>query len=219
MTLWDAVPLEWQQTLLNVQQDILNIGQILQHEANLGKEIAPNYSEIFAALRIPPETVRVVIVGQDPYPTKGHAMGMAFSVPANTRPLPATLRNILAEVEQDCGASKCRDGDLSAWRKQGVLLLNRVLTIEVGSTDSHKSIGWQQVTRAIGQAVVAHNPHTIGVLWGKQAQDLRDLFAKENRVESAHPSPLSAYRGFRGSRPFSQVNAMLLARGESAIQW
>ena len=217
--LWDFVPTVWQSHLEHVRQDINSIGQHLDWLQERGIEFQPRPERIFAGFDISPECVQVVILGQDPYPTLGHATGLAFSVPGGTHPLPATLRNILAEVDADYGPSICRDGDLHPWHEQGVLLLNRVLTVQVGQSDSHKSLGWQTISEAVVEAVVKVNPEVIGVLWGRQAQQLRGHFLEDYLVESVHPSPLSAYRGFVGSKPFIQVNQLLVSQGKTPIHW
>ena len=159
--------------------------------------------------------IKCVIVGQDPYPTKGNAHGLAFSVPPSVSKIPASLKNIFTELESDLGISTPKHGDLTPWVSQGVLLLNRVLTTQVGQSDAHKGLGWQVITEAIASAAANQNP--VAVLWGKQAQELGDLFSL--KVESVHPSPLSAYRGFFGSKPFSQVNAMLKDTHRTEIDW
>ena len=178
-------------------------------------EVAPSTDRIFAGCEMDLASVKCVIVGQDPYPTRGHAHGLAFSVNSEIKPLPASLRNIFTELVSDLGVQPPKNGDLSPWQDEGVLLLNRVLTTKVGQSNAHTSIGWQEITTAIAQAVAAHG--AIGVLWGKSAQELSHLFT--HRIESVHPSPLSAYRGFFGSKPFSRVNQELARRGISQIDW
>ncbi len=183
------------------------------------RQILPPRQQVFAALEAtPPERVRVVILGQDPYPTPGHAHGLAFSVDAKLRPLPRSLSNIFAEMQNDLGVTP-PNGDLHHLARQGVLLLNTVLTVPAGEADGHKALGWQVLTRQI-LARVSATP-TAYVLWGAKAQKMAaDVDASANlKIETAHPSPLSARRGFFGSRPFSQVNAWLQARGGKAINW
>lgn len=179
----------------------------------------PEPQRVFAALAIPPEQVRVVILGQDPYPNPAHAMGLAFSVPAGTSPLPRSLRNIFKELHEDLGILRA-SGDLSGWARQGVLLLNPVLTVPVGASDGHKRIGWQALTHQILDRVLQRP--TALVLWGRQAQEFAAPFQDGSRhlvLASAHPSPLSARRGFFGSRPFSAVNRWLAGQGASEIDW
>lgn len=178
-------------------------------------EIAPSIDRIFASCEIDLANVKCVIVGQDPYPTRGNANGLAFSVNSEIKPLPASLRNIFTELVSDLGVKAPNSGDLSKWRDQGVLLLNRVLTTQIGESNAHTDIGWQRITTEIAQAAAAQG--AIGVLWGKSAQELGYLFT--HRIESVHPSPLSAYRGFFGSKPFSRVNQELARRGISQIDW
>jgi len=179
------------------------------------QEIAPSVDRIFAACELDLAQVKCVIVGQDPYPTRGNANGLAFSVNPDTSPLPASLRNIFTELVDDMNIAYPKSGDLTAWRDQGVLLLNRVLTTRVGQSNAHTKIGWQRITEAIARA--SGDNGAIGVLWGKSAQELSNLFT--HRIEGVHPSPLSAYRGFFGSKPFSRVNQDLERRGISPIDW
>ena len=179
------------------------------------EDIAPRREEIFRAFDIDLEKVRVVIFGQDPYPTKGNAMGLAFSVPENVTPIPSSLRNIFQELESDLGFEKPASGDLTAWESSGVLLLNRVLTTRVGEPAAHSNLGWQNITNHIARELGARG--VIAILWGKSAQELAEYFS--NYISSAHPSPLSAYRGFFGSKPFSRVNELLITQGRSPVNW
>ena len=179
------------------------------------EEIAPSIERIFAACEMDLQNVKCVIVGQDPYPTRGNAHGLAFSVSPEVKPIPASLRNIFTELVSDLQSKVPVNGNLSKWQDQGVLLLNRVLTTQVGKSNAHTNIGWQEITTHIAQAAGAQG--AIGVLWGKSAQELSYLF--NHRIESVHPSPLSAYRGFFGSKPFSRVNQELERRGISPIDW
>jgi uracil-DNA glycosylase len=178
-------------------------------------EIAPNADRIFAACEMDLSRVKCVIIGQDPYPTRGNAHGLAFSVAPEIKGIPASLKNIFTELVCDLGIQQPASGDLSPWRDQGVLLLNRVLTTKVGESNAHTNIGWQEITTQIAQAAASQG--AIGVLWGKSAQELSYLFT--HKIESVHPSPLSAYRGFFGSKPFSLVNQELERRGISPIDW
>lgn len=179
------------------------------------QEIAPQQDQIFAALQIPLDSVKVVIVGQDPYPTEGHAHGLAFSVPAHVQPIPRSLTNIFIELQSDLAISPPEHGDLSQWSRNGVLLLNRLLTTEVGSSNSHSAYGWQVVTdhlcRELGKRKV------VAILWGKSAAEVSKFF--ENSIIGVHPSPLSAYRGFFGSKPFSSANQMLENLGVTPVDW
>lgn len=180
----------------------------------------PGPERLFAALTLPPEKVRVVILGQDPYPNASHAVGLAFSVPPNLRPLPRSLNNIFKELHDDLHVSNL-SGDLSAWQDQGVLLLNPVLSVPEGESHGHKGLGWQVLARQI-LARTALRP-TAYVLWGKPAQSFAEPLLQGDQphlvLRAPHPSPLSARRGFFGSRPFSQVNDWLVGRGEAPIDW
>ena len=185
--------------------------------------VYPPREALFAAFRLtPPEAVRAVILGQDPYHEPGQAHGLAFSVRRGVK-LPPSLRNIYQELESDLGISPAKDGDLSAWARQGVLLLNTVLTVESGKANSHKSFGWQRFTDAVLAACAGLPQPVAFVLWGGQAQKKAPLLegsaAPRLILQSAHPSPLSSYRGFFGSRPFSQINAFLRENGEAEIDW
>ena len=174
----------------------------------------PQRQDVFRALRVAMDDVRVVIVGQDPYPTPGHAHGLAFSVPATISPLPRSLQNIFRELETDLGQRRMH-GDLSDWTDQGVLLLNRVLTVRAGAPGSHRGRGWEAFTETVLRSV---RPKVV-VLWGNDAQSARPFFGDAPVMASAHPSPLSAHRGFFGSRPFTKVNATLESLGEAPIRW
>jgi len=178
-------------------------------------EIAPAPDQIFRALDVAVDDVKCVIVGQDPYPTKGNAHGLAFSVPESLTNIPASLKNIFRELENDMNIVIPERGDLSPWLSQGVLLLNRVLTTEVGKSNAHARIGWQRITESIIEEVAKREP--VAILWGNSAQEMSQYF--RFKVESVHPSPLSAYRGFFGSKPFSQVNTILESENKSIIKW
>ena len=180
------------------------------------RDFIPSKEEIFSALLLNPESVKVLIVGQDPYPNSEHAMGLAFSVRHEVRPLPASLRNIFAELSADLGIHN-RSGDLTPWMNQGVLLLNRVMTTEQHESLSHVNIGWEEFTKTVIETIRELNP--VVVLWGRKAQELRGLFPEERIISSAHPSPLSAYKGFFGSKPFSKINALLKDDGSTEIDW
>ena len=158
----------------------------------------------------------MVIFGQDPYPTKGHADGLAFSVANNVSPLPPSLRNIFKELSTDCGVTRT-GGDLSDWFDQGVMLINRILTTNTGSSLTHADIGWKEITDSVAEELGKHN--VVAILWGKSAGELLEYFPEDCRIQSAHPSPLSAYRGFFGSKPFSRCNNILVAHGKTPIRW
>ena len=211
MPLFDQLHTDWQIALKEHHQKIDEIDHFIQ-----SKEIAPPYELVFRALTSSLENTRVVIFGQDPYPTQGHAHGLAFSVDSKVSPLPASLRNIYKELESDVQVKR-ESGDLSDWTDQGVMLINRVLTTDTGKSLAHEKLGWQGITETVARVLGQRD--VIAVLWGKSAQELHRYFKDENIVSSVHPSPLSAYRGFFGSQPFSQVNAKLLAKGFTPINW
>ena len=211
MPLFDQLHPEWQSELARHKELIESIDRFIQE-----REIAPSYDRIFRALSNSIASTKVVIFGQDPYPTKGYAHGLAFSVDSSVSPLPASLRNIYKELKEDVGIVRS-DGDLSDWVNQGVMLINRVLTTEVGQSMAHDSLGWQEVTETVAQILGERD--VIAVLWGNSALQLKMYFPEECVVASVHPSPLSAYRGFFGSQPFSQVNAKLALKGLPAVVW
>jgi uracil-DNA glycosylase len=163
--------------------------------------------------------VRVLITGQDPYPTPGHPVGLSFSVARDVRPLPGSLVNIYRELSDDLGLEACPHGDLTAWADQGVLLLNRVLTVRAGTPASHRGRGWEVVTEQAIRALVARDQPLVAVLWGRDAQSLKPMLGGTPTIESPHPSPLSASRGFFGSRPFSRANALLEEQGAKPVDW
>lgn len=191
-------------------------GEIERIVEGLGsKEIAPSNENIFAALDVDLSSIKCVIVGQDPYPTAGNAHGLAFSISKDVTKIPASLQNIFKELVADLSIELPTHGCLENWRDEGVLLLNRVLTTEVGRSNAHTNLGWQPITEAIAKA--AADRGAVGILWGNQAQELAPIF--KYKVSSPHPSPLSAYKGFFGSRPFSTVNKILVEQGRQPINW
>jgi uracil-DNA glycosylase len=179
------------------------------------QELAPSYDSIFRAFETDLSAIRCVIVGQDPYPTPGNAMGLAFSTPPSVKKIPQSLKNIFGELESDQGIASPTTGDLSRWSASGVLLLNRVLTTRQGESNAHVDIGWQRITDHIAAELGKRD--VVAVLWGRQAQELSSYFTY--KVESVHPSPLSAYRGFFGSKPFTQVNQLLISQRREPIDW
>lgn len=215
--LFSLVPDSWQDVMEPFHSDIDAIGTALQERANNGERILPDKKFVFRALELSPQDVKVVIVGQDPYPNISDAIGLAFSVSPRTSGLPGSLMNIQKEIITDIGATTTADGDLSRWCSQGVLLLNRVLTVSASQSASHANLGWQPITYSIVQECAQRG--AIGVLWGNSARELSNLFAPENLVEGVHPSPLSAHRGFLGSKPFSAINAKLVEQGREPIIW
>ncbi|MTE23358.1 uracil-DNA glycosylase [Microbacterium sp. ZXX196] len=194
--------------------------------AALGERLAagaepalPEPKLVLRAFREPFDDVRVLIVGQDPYPTPGHAIGLAFATARDVRPVPRSLANIYRELEDDLGIPRPAHGDLSSWATQGVLLLNRVLTVAPGVPGSHRGQGWEHVTERAIEALVARDRPLVAILWGADARRLAPRLGCTPRIESAHPSPLSARRGFFGSRPFSRANAHLVEQGADPVDW
>jgi uracil-DNA glycosylase len=186
-------------------------------ESISSSDFIPGVDRILAPLHYPLQEVRVVIVGQDPYPNPDYADGFAFSVRPEVTPFPASLTNILKELESDLGISLPKDGNLERWSAQGVMLINRTLTTIAGQSHAHQRSGWLEITEVLIGAVASRG--SIGILWGGNAHQLSDLFEETLVIKSAHPSPLSAYRGFFGSRPFSRANSFLEERGLAPIQW
>jgi uracil-DNA glycosylase len=212
VSLFDQLHPDWQEVLSELRGQIDLIDSKLQTS-----DVAPEYENVMRALSVSIESINVVIIGQDPYPTPGHAHGLAFSVSSSVTPLPASLRNIFLELESDVGIPVSANGDLSRWAEQGVLLLNRILTTESGYSLKHELLGWQEVTNEIARTL-GQRP-VVAILWGKNAQELSHLFDPGLTITSAHPSPLSSYRGFFGSKPFSQTNQLLESIGLPAIRW
>lgn len=209
----------WEEVLAPVEPTIRALGDFLRAEARAGRGFLPSSERIFAAFQQPFERVRVLVVGQDPYPTPGHPIGLSFAVAPDVQPLPGSLRNIFREYQDDLGHPPPATGDLTPWVAQGVLLLNRCLTVRPGAPASHRGRGWETVTDAVIDGLVARGTPLVAVLWGRDARSLAPRLADVPRVESAHPSPLSAARGFLGSRPFSRVDALLAERGAEPIDW
>jgi uracil-DNA glycosylase len=218
-TLWSSIPASWQGCLASCRSSIDQIDvQLVQCDKD-SIDIVPSFKNIFAALKTSPSDVTVVVIGQDPYPTPSHAIGLAFAVPSHTNPMPGSLRNIFKEVATDTGSSTTADASLSKWVDQGVLLLNTSLTTESGIRAAHSSWPWELVIRTIIAHVVEVNPKVVGLLFGNHAKEFEDLFDPNSIVTSAHPSPLSASRGFLGSKPFTRVNEILVTTGKSGIVW
>ncbi len=206
----------WVQPLAPVADDIAALGERLRAE---GAPYLPAGDLVLRAFRTPLDAVRVLIVGQDPYPTPGHPIGLSFAVDPHVRPLPRSLANIYRELHDDLGITPAPHGDLSAWSSQGVMLLNRVLTVAPGQPASHRGWGWERVTEHAIRVLVARDQPLVAVLWGRDAMNLAPLLGSTATVSSPHPSPLSASRGFFGSRPFSRVNALLQEQGADAVDW
>jgi uracil-DNA glycosylase len=215
----DLMAADWAEALAPVADDITAAGRFLREEIAAGRSYLPPGDRILRAFAEPMSDVRVLITGQDPYPTPGHPVGLSFSVARDVQPLPRSLVNIYTELEADLGIPPCPHGDLTAWAEQGVLLLNRVLTVRAGAPASHRGHGWEAVTEQAIRALVARDQPLVAVLWGRDAQSLKPMLGSTPTIESAHPSPLSASRGFFGSRPFSRVNALLEQQGGTPIDW
>lgn len=209
----------WLEFLREDEKLLETIGKHLREENKQGFEYAPSSGNIFRALQMPVSNVRVLIVGQDPYPTKGHAVGLAFSVPEELSPIPASLRNIFQELYDDCGCPKSPHGNLQSWVDQGVLLLNRTLTVRVGVARSHFKFGWETITLHAIQGLARSNQQFVSILWGSDAQSLQPYLDETRVIKSVHPSPLSAHRGFFGSKPFSRANQILTKHGVDPIDW
>jgi len=210
---------DWAEALAPVADGIHAMGDFLRAEIAAGRTYLPHGDHVLRVFAEPMAAVRVLITGQDPYPTPGHAMGLSFSVAPDVRPLPRSLVNIYAELEADLGIPPAASGDLSAWSRQGVMLLNRVLTVRPGAPASHRGKGWERVTQQAIAALVAREAPLVAILWGRDAQGLGPLLGSTPRIQSAHPSPLSASRGFFGSRPFSKANALLQEQGAAPVDW
>ncbi len=192
---------------------------MLREEVAEGRGYLPAGENVLRAFSTPFEQVRVLIVGQDPYPTPGHPVGLSFAVDRGVRPLPRSLQNILRELTADTGTAAPEHGDLSRWTDQGVLLLNRVLTVGPGRPGSHRGRGWEQVTDAAVEALAGRGTPLVAILWGRDAQAVQPLLGGVPAVTSVHPSPLSASRGFFGSRPFSRANVLLVGQGGEPVDW
>lgn len=205
----------WAAALAPVAGAIESVGEFLAGE----DDYLPAEADVFRAFQYPLADVRVLIVGQDPYPTPGHPIGLSFAVERHVRPLPRSLNNIYRELADDVGVAPPAHGDLTSWSEQGVMLLNRVLTVRPGEPGSHRGRGWERVTDAAISALVDRQKPLVGVLWGAQARALMPLLGDTPVVSSAHPSPLSASRGFFGSRPFSMTNKLLSMQGADPIDW
>ena len=210
----------WVPVLADHRDTLARLGEFLREESAAGRRWLPSGDRILRAFGQPLSQVRVLIVGQDPYPTPGHAVGLSFSVEASVRPLPRSLSNIHRELVSDLGVPPPTHGDLSAWQDQGVMLLNRVLTVRAGEPGSHRGRGWEDITAAAITGLVQRGDvPLVAILWGRDAQSVQALLGTTPVIASAHPSPLSAERGFFGSRPFSRANAALAAQGCAGIDW
>lgn len=213
------VAADWAEALAPVEPALHRIGDALRGETAAGRPWAPAPDAVLRALTRPMADVRVLLVGQDPYPTPGHATGLSFSVAPHVRPIPRSLQNVYTEIRSDVGGEPGPSGDLTPWADDGVLLLNRVLTVGLGSPGSHRRLGWQEVTDAAVRALAARGGPLVALLWGRDAQTVRPLLDGVPVVAGVHPSPLSASRGFFGSRPFSRVDELLAEQGAGPVDW
>ncbi|WP_084960905.1 uracil-DNA glycosylase [Thermoactinospora rubra] len=217
--LHEVVEAGWARALEPVADQIAKMGEFLRKEIAEGRQYLPAGAHVLRAFNQPFDDVKVLIVGQDPYPTPGHPIGLSFSVAADVRPLPGSLVNIYKEYMADLGYPPPSNGDLTPWTEQGVLLLNRVLTVMPGKPASHRGKGWEVVTEQAIRALVARGKPLVAILWGRDARSLAPMLGDVPRIESAHPSPLSARSGFFGSRPFSRTNELLVQQGAAPVEW
>ncbi|BBG00618.1 MULTISPECIES: uracil-DNA glycosylase [Pseudonocardia] len=218
--LHEVVEAGWAQALEPVAETVTAMGGFLRAEIAAGRRYLPAGANVLRAFQQPFDQVRVLIVGQDPYPTPGHAVGLSFSVAPETRPLPRSLQNIYREYCEDLGHPAPSTGDLTPWTEQGVLLLNRCLTVAPGEPGSHRNKGWEEITEQAIRALVARDAEPmVAILWGRDARNLAPLLEDVPMIESAHPSPMSADRGFFGSRPFTRANDLLDEIGGDPVDW
>ena len=209
----------WAQALEPVAATITEMGAFLRAEVAAGHGYLPKGEHVLRAFQVPLDEVRVLVVGQDPYPTPGHPIGLSFAVAPDVRPLPRSLANIYRELVDDLGIPAPGSGDLTPWTEQGVMLLNRCLTVRPGAPNSHQGRGWERVTDRAIEALAARGGPLVAILWGRNARNLAPVLGETPRIESAHPSPLSARNGFFGSRPFSRTNDLLARQGADPIDW
>ncbi|MFE4519135.1 uracil-DNA glycosylase [Kitasatospora sp. NPDC056783] len=209
----------WAAALEPVAGRVAAMGDFLRTELAAGRTYLPSGPNVLRAFQQPLADVRVLIVGQDPYPTPGHAVGLSFSVAPDVRPIPASLINIYQEYGNDLGLPQPSNGDLTPWTEQGVLLLNRALTTAPRKPAAHRGKGWEEVTEQAIRALVARGGPLVAILWGRDARNLRPLLGDVPAIESAHPSPYSANSGFFGSRPFSRANELLVRQGAQPVDW
>ena len=215
----DLVDPGWATALEPMAGNVAAMGEFLRAELAAGRRYLPAGENVLRAFTYPLDEVRVLIVGQDPYPTPGHPIGLSFAVERHVRPVPRSLQNIYKELRDDLGITPPGHGDLTAWSAQGVMLLNRVLTVQAGVAGSHRGKGWEAVTDAAICALVGRDRPLVAILWGRDAQSLEPMLGSTPVVKSVHPSPLSASGGFFGSKPFSRANALLEQQGSNPIDW
>jgi len=209
----------WAAALAPAEPAIRQMGLFLRRELAAGRSYLPAGHAVLRAFTYPLDQVKVLIVGQDPYPTVGHPVGLSFSVAPTVRPLPGSLVNIFAELVNDVGCPQPSNGDLTVWASRGVMLLNRVLTVQTGKPTSHRNQGWEQVTDLAIERLVARGGPLVAILWGREAQSLGARLGQVPAITSPHPSPLSAHRGFFGSKPFSRANQWLVQAGGQPVDW
>ncbi|MFF5973189.1 uracil-DNA glycosylase [Streptomyces sp. NPDC012769] len=209
----------WAQALAPVAEEVAQMGDFLRTEIAAGRTYLPAGQHVLRAFQQPFDDVRVLIVGQDPYPTPGMAIGLSFAVAPEVRSLPGSLENIFRELNTDLGLPRPSNGDLTPWTRQGVLLLNRALTTAPRKPGAHRGAGWEAVTEQAIRALAARGKPLVSILWGRDARNARPLLGDLPAVESAHPSPMSADRGFFGSRPFSRTNELLVRQGAQPVDW
>jgi uracil-DNA glycosylase len=217
--LTEIVAPDWAEALRPVEPKITELGEFLRAEIAAGHGYLPAGDNILRAFRQPMADVRVLVVGQDPYPTPGHPVGLSFSVAPDVRRLPGSLVNIFTEYTTDLGYPRPSTGDLSPWSERGVMLLNRVLTVQPGKPGAHRGKGWEQVTEQAIRALAARGGPLVAILWGNDARNLAPLLGATPTIQSAHPSPLSAHGGFFGSRPFSRADELLQGQGGQPVDW
>lgn len=214
-SLADALSPDWAAALAPVTPELAELADFLAKQ----QAYLPPPDRVMRAFEQPLGQVKVLVVGQDPYPTPGHAVGLSFAVDPEVRPIPRSLANIFTEYEADLGLPRPSNGDLSVWERRGVLLLNRVLTVAPGAAGSHRRRGWEAVTECAIRALAARDRPLVAILWGKDAAAAKPWLGRYPTIESAHPSPLSARRGFFGSHPFTRANAALVAQGADPVDW
>lgn len=224
-SLHDLIDPNWADALEPVEPQVHKMGDFLRDELSNGRRFLPESHNILRAFTIPFKEIKVLIVGQDPYPTPGHPVGLSFCVAPNVKPLPKSLINIYKELVSDLNVPMPKNGDLTPWTQKGVMLLNRCLSVEVGRPNSHQGKGWEEITdaaiTALNNRVDNNGKHIplVAILWGRNAQSLAPLLTNAIIIQSPHPSPLSASRGFFGSRPFSRANQALISLGSTPIDW
>ncbi|MER7880561.1 uracil-DNA glycosylase [Streptomyces solisilvae] len=215
----EIVEAGWAKALEPVEKRVAAMGDFLRAEIAAGRTYLPAGPNVLRAFQQPFDEVKVLIVGQDPYPTPGHAVGLSFSVAPEVRPLPGSLENIYRELHTDLGLPRPSNGDLTPWTRRGVLLLNKALTTAPRRPAAHRGKGWEEVTEQAIRALAERARPLVAILWGRDARNVRPLLGSLPAIESAHPSPMSADRGFFGSRPFSRANDMLVQQGAQPVDW